>query len=139
MVLPFSRWSDKTRGIGGGGGVGWGGVGWGGVCVMQPLPLNVTKCKVEFTAPSVQNWPRERTCERHDGMSFAVRASLGDSCDVYRPASMTVGGGGGGPVLFRQELGLSSDSKILLIYDISTPVFSPTPLTPADKHPAGKR
>lgn len=46
--------------------------------------------------PSVQNWPRERTCERHDGMSFAVQASLGDSCDVYRPASMTVGAGGRG-------------------------------------------
>lgn len=69
-----------------------GGVGGVGVGVMQPLPLNVTKCKVEFTAPSVQNWPRERTCERHDGMSFAVQASLGDSCDVYRAASMTVGG-----------------------------------------------
>lgn len=62
-------------------------------------------------------------------MSFAGRASLGDSCDVYRAASMTVGGGGS--TLFRQELGLSSDSKILLIYDISTPVFSPTPLTPS--------
>lgn len=73
-------------------------------------------------------------------MSFAVWASLGDSCDVYRPASMTVGGGGwgGSSVLFRQELGLSSDSKILLIYDISTPVFPTTPLTPADKHPAGR-
>lgn len=77
--------------------------------------------------PSVQNWLTERTCDRHDGMSFAGRASLGDSCDVYRAASMTVGGGGS--ALFRQELGLSSDSKILLIYDISTPVFSPTPLT----------
>lgn len=31
-------------------------------------------------------------------MSFAVQASLGDSCDVYRPASMTVvaGAGAGG-------------------------------------------
>lgn len=87
--------------------------------------------------PSVQNWPRERACERHDSMSFAVQASLGDSCDVYRPASMTVGGGS--LALFRQELGLSSDSKILLIYDISTPVFSPTPLTRNDKCPAGKR
>lgn len=67
-------------------------VGSGGL--MPPLLPNVTKCKVEFTAPSVQNWPGERTCERHDGMSFAVRASLGDSCDVYRPASMTVGRGG---------------------------------------------
>lgn len=71
-------------------------------------------------------------------MSFAVRASLGDSCDVYRPASMTVVGGGHGSALFRQELGLSSDSKILLIYDISTPVFPPTPLTPTDKRPAGR-
>lgn len=70
-------------------------------------------------------------------MSFAVRASLGDSCDVYRPASMTVGGGGG-PALFRQELGLSSDSKIRLIYGISTPVFPPTPLTPTDKRTAGR-
>lgn len=89
-------------------------------------------------APPVQNWPTERACERHDGMSFAVRASLGDSCDVYRPASMTVREGGNS-ALFRQELGLSSDSKILLIYDISTPVFPPTPLTPTDKHPAGRR
>lgn len=114
------------------------GGGDGGGLMQPPLLPNVTKCKVEFTAPSVQNWPRERTCERHDGMSFAVQASLGDSCDVYRPASMTVGRGGGS-VLFRQELGLSSDSKILLIYDVSTPIFSPTPLTPADKRPAGKR
>lgn len=80
-------------------------------------------------------------------MSFAVRASLGDSCDVYRPASMTVrrgggaceGGRGGGSALFRQELGLSSDSKIRLIYDISTAVFPTTPLTLADKCPAGRR
>lgn len=47
--------------------------------------------------------------------------------------------GGDGSALFRQELGLSSDSKILLIYDISTPVFPPTPLTPTDKRPAGRR
>lgn len=116
----------------------WGG---GAVLVQPPLLPNVTKCKVEFSAPSVQNWPRERTCERHDGMSFAVHASLGDSCDVYRPASMTVGAGAGagGSALFRQELGLSSDSKILLIYVVSTPVFSPTPLTSADRSPAGKR
>lgn len=71
-------------------------------------------------------------------MSFAVQASLCDSCDVYRPASMTVEGGYSS-ALFRQELGLSSDSKIHLIYDISTPVFPSTPLTPADKHPAGRR
>lgn len=70
-------------------------------------------------------------------MSFAVQANLGDSCNVYRPASMTVGGGS--LALFRQELGLSSDSKILLIYDISTPVFSPTPLTRNNNRPAGKR
>lgn len=112
-----------------------------GVRIQPPLLPNVTECKVEFAAPppSVQNWPSERTCERHDGMSFAVRASLGDSCDVYRPASMTVGGRGGGPALFRQELGLSSDSKIRLIYDISTSVFPPAPLTLADKCPAGRR
>lgn len=74
-------------------------------------------------------------------MSFALQASLGDSCDVYRPASMTVGEGmgAGGSALFRQELGLSSDSKILLIYVVSTPVFSPTSLTSADRSSAGKR
>lgn len=70
-------------------------------------------------------------------MSFAVQARLGDSCDVYRPASMTVEGGSSS-ALFRQELGLSSDSKILLIYDVSTPVFSSTLLTSADKHLAGR-
>lgn len=47
--------------------------------------------------------------------------------------------GGDGSALFRQELGLSSDSKIPLIYDISTPVFPSTPLTPTDKRPAGRR
>lgn len=93
--------------------------------------------KWNSTAPPVQNWPTERACERNDGMSFAVQASLGDSCDVYRPASMTVKGGSS-LALFRQELGLSSDSKILLIYDVSTPVFSSTLLTPTDKHPAGR-
>lgn len=45
----------------------------------------------------------------------------------------------GGSALFRQELGLSSDSKIRLIYDISTAVFPTTPLTLADKRPAGRR
>lgn len=120
---------------------GEGGVGGAAVLVQPPLLPNATKCKVEFSTPSVQIWPRERTCERCDGMSFAVQASLGDSCDVYRPASMTVvaGAGTGGSALFRQELGLSSDSKILLIYGVSTPAFSPTPLTSADRNPAGKR
>lgn len=47
--------------------------------------------------------------------------------------------GRGGSALFRQELGLSSDSKIRLIYDISTAVFPTTPLTLADKRPAGRR
>lgn len=67
------------------------------------------------------------------------------SRQVWVTAAMFIGrlrwqsGGGGGLVLFRQELGMSSDSKILLIYDVSTPIFSPTPLTPADKRPAGKR
>lgn len=86
--MPFSRWSDMTRRS-----VveaDWGVGVEGGVLVRPPLLPNVTKCKVEFSAPSLQNWPRERTCERRDGMSFAVQASLGDSCDVYRPASMTV-------------------------------------------------
>lgn len=68
-------------------------------------------------------------------MSFAVQASLGDSCDVYRPASMTVKGGSS-LALFRQELGLSSDFKILLIYDISTSVFPSTPLTPRRQTPS---
>lgn len=58
------------------------------------------RCPPPTPLPSVQNWPSERTCERHDGMSFAVRASLGDSCDVYRPASMTVGGRRGAARLF---------------------------------------
>lgn len=89
-------------------------------------------------APPIQNWPMERACERHDGMSFAIQASLGDSCDVYRPASMTVGGVDGS-ALFRQELGLSSDSKIQLIYDISTSVLHSTLATPNDKRPAGRR
>lgn len=95
--------------------------------------------KRNLPALPIQKWRRERACERHDGMSFTVRTSLGDSCNVYRPALMTVGRGGGhGPALFRQELGLSSDSKIPLIYDISTRVVPSPPLTPTNKHPAGR-
>lgn len=134
--MPFSRWSDMTQGLVVGG-RGLGGCGSGAA----PTAAECDKMQSGILWPSVQNWPRERACERHDGMSFALQASLGDSCDVYRPASMTVGEGmgAGGSALFRQELGLSSDSKILLIYVVSTPVFSPTSLTSADRSSAGKR
>lgn len=42
--------------------------------------------------------------------------------------------GGDGSALFRQELGLSSDSKIWLIYDISTPGFPLDPLSPSPQN-----
>lgn len=69
-----------------------------------------------------------KSLQAYDGMSFASLASLVDSCNVYRPASMTVRWDG--LALFRQELGLSSDSKIQLIYGISTLVFPLDLLSP---------
>lgn len=76
-----------------------------------------------------------------------VRGTLAcpsESARACMTAAMFIGqlrwqSGGDSSALFRQELGLSSDSKILLIYDISTPVFSSTTLTPTDKRTAGRR
>lgn len=94
--------------------------------------------KWNLPVPPFQNRPREKSLQAYDGMSFTSLASLVDSCDVYRPASMTVRRDG--LALFRQELGLSSDSKIHLIYCISTLVFpldllSPFPWMQLYHHP----
>lgn len=107
---------------------------------VSPPPLEVRCDKMQSGIrwpPLVQNWPGVGACERHGGMSFALRASLGDSCDVYRPASMTVGGNSSD--LFRQELGLSSDSKIPLIYGISIGVFLSALFEPHGQTPSRGR
>lgn len=89
-VMPFNRWSDTTK---------WSG-GWR--CWLVDRVVGVEFCVVwargwmwqnvkwNSAAAPFQNWPRKRACERYNGMSFAGLASLADSCDVYRPASMTV-------------------------------------------------
>lgn len=45
--MPFNRWSDMTGRVAGGGA----GALYRGVLIQPPLLPNVTKCKVEFTAP----------------------------------------------------------------------------------------
>lgn len=89
-VMPFNRWSDTNKWSG-----GWRcwlvdrvvGVEFCGVWARGWMWQNV---KWNSAAAPFQNWPRKRACERYNGMSFAGLASLADSCDVYRPASMTV-------------------------------------------------
>ncbi len=89
-VMPFNRWSDTTKWSGA---QRWWlvdrvvGVEFCGVWARGPMWQNV---KWNSPAPPFLNWPRQRACERYSGMSFAGLASLADSCDVYRPASMTV-------------------------------------------------
>lgn len=81
-VIPFNRWSDTSK---------WGGGGWFGVFVGFERGVWVWQnLKWNSTPPPFQNWPRRWACERYNGMSFAGLACLADSCDVYRPGSMTV-------------------------------------------------
>lgn len=104
------------------------GVGRWGFLLQPPLWLNVTKCEMEFASPSSPELAQG--IEHVRGMMACPSRSVG----AWVTAAMFIGqlrwqSGGFSPALFRQELGLSSDFKILLIYDISTSV-SPLPLWP---------
>lgn len=107
--------------------------------VPEQLPLhpNVTKCNLEFASPSDPKMDHGREHVR------GAMACPSRSVRAWVTAAMFIGRlrwqwGGYGPALCRQELGLSSDSKILLIYDISTPVFPSTPFDPRRQTPSGE-
>lgn len=116
--------------------------GWGGAGGAAPTAAECDKMQSGILCP-----PRSRIGPEKEHVRGTM-ACPSRSRRVWVTAAMFIGRlrwqsgqgrGRGGWVLFRQELGLSSDSKILLIYDVSTAVFSPTPLTSADRSPAGKR